>query len=130
MKKLMEFINKQILDKEFLKNEIEFITSESFKQNLIILSKFYEIDPTQLFSEEINIYPPCEEYLLVVIKNEEDNSFSLAITSEKISNTPVEKLLVIGRCIYNTDCLKNLNNSNVEEVDIKILNCDYSSFLV
>lgn len=72
---------------------------------------------------QVNLYPPCQPYLLVLKKAEIS---TLELTLEKVSDMIVDNIIVLGRVYFNADCLKQISPGN----EVQITDCDYSFNLI
>jgi tetratricopeptide (TPR) repeat protein len=144
IKPVFDLLDDQIKNKLLIKREVVVNYDEKLKQDLVVLSKIENsdeikklLDGENNFKPEINIYAPCEEYLLVLksrensnIENNNDN-FSIAVTSSKISDDVISDVLVIGRGIYNPYCIEKIINLNKQEkVTVDVTDCGYSKMLI
>ena len=93
-----------------------------------ILNNFFS---NSISSDDIlKSHPPCEEILLILYREEnyDANKFYLNISIRKISDFIQPNLFVIGRCFYKTQGFLKLTE-NIEELNFKITDCDFSNFL-
>ena len=114
--------------------------SNKEKIPIYVLKEFSSPEESQIlnnfFSESIpkndilKSLPPCEEILLLLYReeNEDVNKFYLNLSIRKISDFIQPNLFVIGRCFYKTQGFLKLTE-NIEEMNIKITDSDYSNFL-
>lgn len=128
LKSVFEEIDVIVRDKKLKNGEIVVNT-----QIYEVLSLFqFENSENDKFEEyfkknvSTNIYPPCEKYLLVLLK--QDKKYILSVTFDKISENLVENMIVLGRCYYNVDFLSKILTISKEEKEVKIevTDCGYS----
>ena len=114
-----EFLKKEIKDKNIKNKEINFDFEEK-ESNLVLFEKINEIKDFDKF-ESINKYPINENALLLLHKNGEE--YDIEISTQKMSETPLENYIVIGGCFYNAKIFNYLVKNKKKGV-IKILDID------
>lgn len=115
---IKKYFEELIKSKTLVKKEIPF-DFENNENNLITIDdNFPEIENFE------NIYAPKEEALIILEKNKE-NKKSLSVTINKMNDSPLENMFVIGRVYYNQNAIKSLKENKVKGT-IEITDIDYT----
>jgi tetratricopeptide (TPR) repeat protein len=132
---IIDLLLKDIKNKSFVKK-----CNINLKNNCVIVLKEYTLNEEieiieNNFNCEAFIYPPYEDYLLILQRekvNDTMYSYSIVITTIKQGESDIvsQDKLVIGRCYYNTEFLKEFRNNNSslesESATINIMDCDFA----
>ena len=81
-----------------------FDNSKSF-----IANEYKKDKPNKLCLYYNSVYPPSEQGLLVLFNDIENNNIYITITLDSIDYNIREDLLVLGRCCYNNDFIKQIS---------------------
>jgi len=138
---LLNYLKKMITEKIFQDKNLEILNildnDDSFIYRIDQLKYNVSEDSIDIlgflnfdYSKKQNIYPPCQDNLLAIRKNDE-NGYDLIILPFMISYDIVPNLYVIGRIFYNNEYFKILSNKikEGEKYEVKIIDCGISNIL-
>ena len=130
---VIDIIEDYIKNKKLIKKDLNLIDNEEHQKLITLDTIIYEQHSLNILigSEGCNIYPADEDYLLVLIwkkknKNEqnEDIHVKLALALNTLDKNINSNIIVVGRCYYNTQFLKEIKDK--EEVKLLITDCNYT----
>ena len=128
---VVDFIEELIKNKKLINKHIQTIRKDNNKL-MLIESCLYEEDSFKiLIDKDNNIYPADEDTLLVLSLEKIDGGkmqVNLTFTLKTINKDIDENIIVIGRCYYNSQFLRNVKEMEEknEEVRLLITDCGYT----
>jgi tetratricopeptide (TPR) repeat protein len=122
---LIGLIKEEILCKYYKEKQITYESEE----NAFLLRQYTDSEIKALldlvFSNNTNFFPPCEDYLLII--HRKSDGYNLKLQCCKVSDHINTDMLVLGRCYFNQNFLKEL--SKTQNALIEVTECDIAANL-